>query len=249
MANQSQSQGRDVAWIAGVGASAGLGAAVARRFAREGFTVAVSGRTASKLESVAGEIRKAGGLAIAVPADVSREEDIVAAAAKISKEGPLRAAVFNASGFDRTPSLELTAAAFESAWRTTTLGGFVFAREATRAFSSQGRGTLLITGATGSLRGKPPFAAFAAAKAGLRSVAQTFAREFGPRGVHVAHIVIDGAIEGERLLSVAPQLKQAAGEDGLLGLDAIADVYWHLHSQHRSAWTHELDLRPYKESF
>jgi NAD(P)-dependent dehydrogenase (short-subunit alcohol dehydrogenase family) len=249
MANQSQAQRREVAWIAGVGASAGLGAAVARRFAREGLTVAVSGRTPAKLEAVVEEIRKAGGLAFALPADVSREEDIVAAAGKVSNEGQLRVAVFNASGFDRTPSLELTSAVFESAWRTTTLGGFVFAREATRTFVSQGRGTLLITGATGSLRGKPPFAAFAAAKAGLRSVAQTFAREFGPRGVHVAHIVIDGAIEGERVLSVAPQLKQAAGEDGLLGLDAIADVYWHLHAQHRSAWTHELDLRPFKESF
>jgi NAD(P)-dependent dehydrogenase (short-subunit alcohol dehydrogenase family) len=249
MASQTETQKREVAWVAGVGASAGLGAAVARRFARGGLTVAVSGRTASKLEAVAAEIREAGGSAIALPVDVSREDQVVDAIGKLSKEGPLAAAVFNAAGFARAPSLELSGAAFEEAWRTCAFGGFVFGREAARVLVPLGRGTLLFTGATASLRGKPPFAAFAAAKAALRSVAQTFAREFGPRGVHVAHVVIDGGIDGERLRSNAPQMKAAAGDDGLLDLEAIAEVYWQLHTQHRSAWTHELDLRPYKESF
>jgi NAD(P)-dependent dehydrogenase (short-subunit alcohol dehydrogenase family) len=125
----------------------------------------------------------------------------------------------------------------------------LFGREVLRVLAPAGRGSLLFTGATASLRGKPPFAAFAAAKAGLRSVAQTFAREFGPRGVHVAHVVIDGGIDGERARSRSPQRVTDAGADGLLHLDAIADVYWHLHTQHRSAWTQELDLRPFKEQF
>jgi len=240
---------REVAWVAGVGAKLGLGAAVARRYARGGLTVAVSGRTPAKLEAVAAEIREAGGQAFALPADVSREGDIQAALAELSKHGRLSAAVFNPSEGERAPSLELSAAAFEQAWRVSTLGGFLFGREVLRVLAPLGRGSLLFTGATASLRGKPPFAAFAAAKAGLRSVAQTFAREFGPKGIHVAHVVIDGGIDGERVRSRNPQRAEAVGADGLLGLDAIADVYWHLHSQHRSAWTQELDLRPYKETF
>ena len=117
------------------------------------------------------------------------------------------------------------------------------------ARSGDGRGSLLFTGATASLRGGAKFAAFASAKAGLRSLAQSLAREFGPQGVHVAHVVIDGGIDGERLRAAAPQRAIDAGADGLLRPDAIADVYWHLHTQHRSAWTQELDLRPYKETF
>jgi NAD(P)-dependent dehydrogenase (short-subunit alcohol dehydrogenase family) len=167
----------------------------------------------------------------------------------VRERGTLAAAIFNPADAERAPSLELSAAAFEQAWRTITLGGFLFGREVVRALVAEGRGTLLFTGATASLRGKPPFGAFAAAKAGLRSVVQTLAREFGPRGIHVAHVIIDGGIDGERLRSRAPQRALEAGQDGLLALDAIAEVYWQLHDQPRSAWTHELDLRPYKEPF
>lgn len=240
---------REIAWVAGVGEKLGLGAAVARRFAREGFTLAVTGRTRERVEAVAAEIREAGGEAFALPADVSREADVQAAIAEIGRRGQLVAAVFNPSEAERAPSLELSAAAFEQAWRSSTLGGFLFGRETLRVLSASGRGTLLFTGATASLRGRPPFAAFAAAKAGLRSLAQTFAREFGPRGVHVAHVVIDGGIDGARVRARYPQRLTAAGEDGLLGLSAIAEVYWQLHAQHRSAWTQELDLRPFKEPF
>lgn len=238
-----------VAWIAGVGARAGLGAAVARRFARGGLHVVVTGRTPARIEAVAAEIREHGGSASAAAADVSREQDIVAALGQIAPHRQLTAAVFNPSEAERAPSLELSAEAFERAWRVTTLGGFLFGREVLRTLSAAGRGTLLFTGATASLRGKPPFAAFAAAKAGLRSVAQTFAREFGPQGVHVAHVVIDGGIDGERVRSRLGQRANEIPPDGLLGLDAIAEAYWQLHVQPRSAWTHELDLRPYREPF
>ncbi|HTB74027.1 MAG TPA: SDR family NAD(P)-dependent oxidoreductase [Polyangiaceae bacterium] len=237
---------RGVAWIAGVGASAGLGAAVARRFAKEGLVAAVTGRTPARIEAVAREIREAGGVAHAFAGDVSREEDVLAIAEKVSALGPLEIAVFNAASAVRTPSLEITVAALEEALRTTTVGGFVFGREAVRRLLPQQRGTLVFTGATASLRGRPPFAAFAASKAALRSISQTLAREFGPRGIHVAHVVIDGGIDGERLRSRHVSVTDA---EGLLALEDIADVYWHLHAQPRSAWTQELDLRPFKEPF
>lgn len=255
--SESKSGAKPVAWIAGVGASEGLGAALARRFAREGYLIAVTGRTPEKLAVVADELRASGAQAVALPGDVGKEGEIGAVAAKLRELGALRTAVFNAGSAVRAPSLELTGAQFEEAWRTSTLGGFLFSREAIGAILANGapedapggRGALLITGATGSLRGRPPFAAFAAAKAGLRSVAQSFAREFGPRGVHVAHIVIDGGINGERLRQNAPQRVAAAGPDGLLDPEAIAEAYWQVHAQHRSAWSHELDLRPFKEPF
>lgn len=245
----TQDQSRQVAWVAGVGASAGLGAAVARRFARGGFTVVVSGRNKARIEAAAAEIRDAGGNAQALVADVSREEDVTAAIGEIAKLGTLGAGIFNAVEGVRAPTLELSAADFERSWRTSTLGGFLFGREVLRVLAPLGRGTLLFTGATASLRGRPPFGAFAAAKAGLRSLSQTFAREFGPRGIHVAHVVIDGGIDGERLRSNAPQRAADAGPDGLLAPDGIAETYWQLHAQPRSVWTQELDVRPYNESF
>jgi NAD(P)-dependent dehydrogenase (short-subunit alcohol dehydrogenase family) len=130
-----------------------------------------------------------------------------------------------------------------------TFGGFLVGREAARRLAPSGKGTIIFTGATASLRGKSPFAAFASAKAGLRSLAQSIAREFGPLGIHVGHVVIDGGIDGEKLNTAVPHLKIERGADGLLNIDAIAEAYWHLHTQHRSAWTHELDLRPFKEPF
>ena len=250
-------QDAGVAWIAGVGASAGLGAAVARRHAREGLTVALSGRTLERIEAVATEIRSAGGRAHALPGDVSIETEARRIAAEVVALGPLRAAVFNAGNAVRGAALDLDAAQFEQAWRGGAFAGFLFAREVVQALlrnghdanASQGRGSLVFTGATASLRGGAKFAAFAASKAALRSLAQSLAREHGPQGIHVAHVVIDGGIDGERLRSAAPQRVTAAGTDGLLDPDAIAETYWQLHRQHRSAWTFELDLRPFKETF
>lgn len=246
-----------VAWIAGVGASAGLGAAVARRYAKEGLTIALTGRTAQRLEAVAAEIRQAGGQVRVLAGDVSIESDASRIAAEVIALGPLLAAVFNVGNAVRGGALDLTAAQFEETWRGSTLAGFLFAREAVRALlengrnssAGNGRGSLIFTGATASVRGGAKFAAFAAAKAGLRSLAQSLARDFGPQGIHIAHVIVDGGIDGERLRNAAPQRVADAGADGLLDPDAIAETYWQLHSQHRSAWTLELDVRPYKEHF
>jgi NAD(P)-dependent dehydrogenase (short-subunit alcohol dehydrogenase family) len=238
-----------VAWIAGVGASAGLGAALARRFAGEGLSVAVTGRSRERLETVVNEIRSAGGHALALPGDVTSESDLLAITRQLAEVGTLEAAIFNAGGATRAPALELSAEQFEAAWRVSTLGGFLFARAALPLLLSAGRGSLLFTGATASLRGRPPFAAFASAKAGLRSLTQSLAREFGPRNIHVAHVVVDGGIDGERLRTSAPQRVAERGDDGLLKPGEIADAYWHLHQQGRSAWSQEIDLRPFSEPF
>ncbi|MET0390887.1 MAG: SDR family NAD(P)-dependent oxidoreductase [Polyangiales bacterium] len=240
---------KGVVWVAGVGASQGLGGALARRFAREGYLAAVSGRSPEKLQRLADEIKASGGQAIAVPADLTSEAEVTAAARTVGEQGQLAVAVFNAAHMVTAPTLELRAADVDAALRGNTLAGFLFGREALRLLVPRKQGTLLFTGATGSLRGKPPFAAFAAGKAGVRSLSQTFAREFGPQGIHVAHVVIDGGIDGERLRSRAPERVAARGADGLLGLDAIAEVYFQLHAQPRSAWTQELDLRPFNEAF
>jgi NAD(P)-dependent dehydrogenase (short-subunit alcohol dehydrogenase family) len=195
------------------------------------------------------EITDLGGQAHAFPGDVSSVADVERLAADVKKLGPLRVAIFNAGNAVRGTPLELTPEQFESTWRGSTYAGFLFARTTLPHLLAAGGGTLLFTGATASVRGRGPFVAFAAAKAGLRSVAQSCAREYGPQGIHVAHIVIDGGIDGERLRTSAPQRAVGSGADGLLDPDAIAETYWHLHQQHPSAWTHELDLRPYKEPF
>jgi len=238
-----------VTWVAGVGASQGLGAAVARRFAQEGHPVVVTGRNLERLQQVADEIRAAGGQATAIAADLTEERAVVAAAERVAALGTLEVAVFNAAHMVIAPSLELRAVDFEAALKGNTLAGFLFGREALKQLVPLGRGTLLFTGATASVKARPPFAAFAAGKAGVRSLSQAFAREFGPRGVHVAHIVIDGGIDGERLRGRAPERVTQRGADGLLQLDALSDVYLHLHRQPRSAWTQELDLRPFNETF
>jgi NAD(P)-dependent dehydrogenase (short-subunit alcohol dehydrogenase family) len=245
---QNHSPDTPLAWVVGVGASAGLGAALGRRFAQGGFAVALTARSAARVAAVADEIRRAGGVAYPLPGDISEAADV----ARLSSElpaGRLRVAVFNAGNAVRGTPAEIEPAQFEGAWRVGTFGGYLFARAVVPRLIAAGGGTLLFTGATASLRGRGQFVAFAAAKAGLRSLAQSFAREYSPQGVHVAHVIIDGGIDGERLRSAAPQFVAAAGQDGLLSPAAIAESYWQLHQQPRSAWTHELDLRPYKESF
>lgn len=232
--------------IVGVGAERGLGAAVARRFAREGHRVLVAGRTMEKLAAVVTGIEAAGGAAEAVVADAT---DSLQVGQLFDRAQDPEVVVFNAGVNIRIPFRDISVESFEEAWRTNTLGGFVVGREAARRLVPKGRGTLIFTGATASLRGAANFAAFASAKAGLRAIAQSAARELGPLGLHVAHAVIDGGIDGERLRARRPERVAAAGEDGLLSIEAIAEAYWQLHRQHRSAWTLELDLRPYKEPF
>lgn len=238
-----------VAWVAGVGASAGLGAAVARRFAAGGDLVALTGRSAERIGAIAGEIASAGGRARALPGDVSLEREVQRMSRELEPLGTLASAVFNVGNAVRGTPLELSPAQFEATWRGSTYAAYLFARAVLPRLLASGGGSLIFTGATASLRGRGPFAAFAAAKAGLRSLAQSLAREYGPEGIHVAHIVIDGGIDGERLRAGTPGRHAEAGADGLLSPDAIAETYWQVHRQHRSAWTHELDLRPYREPF
>lgn len=239
--------------VVGVGAEQGLGAALCRRFAKEGYHVLVAGRSAGKIDAVVRSIGSAGGGAEPIVTDTTSEADILRLFDRGMAPGkgfaPAELVVYNAGNNQRLDFRELSAATFEDFWRVGCFGGFLVGREAARRLVPLGRGTVIFTGASGSLRGKPGFAHFAAAKAGLRAIAQSMAREYGPHGIHVAHVVIDGGIEGERLLSRMPRLKEERGENGLLGIDAIADAYWLIHRQHRSAWTHEIDLRPYKESF
>ena len=237
--------------VVGVGAEAGLGAALCKRFAREGHHVFIAGRTQPRVDALADTIKADGGRATAVTTDTTREDEIIRLfdAAERDGNGVLDLVVYNAGNNLLTPILELTAGVFEQMWRGACLGGFLVGREAGRRMLPRGHGTLLFSGATASVKGRPPFTAFASAKAGLRSLAQTMARDWGPQGLHVAHVVIDGGINGELLNTRAPEFAKQKGEDGLLDLDAIADTYWHLYCQHKTAWSHEVDLRPYKEPF
>jgi NAD(P)-dependent dehydrogenase (short-subunit alcohol dehydrogenase family) len=239
--------------IVGVGAENGLGAALCRRFAREGYHILVAGRTLEKIERVVLSIRETGGSAEALETDTTREEDVVRLFDRAISPGaglePADLAVFNAGNNQLIDFRKLTAEQFEQFWRVGCFGGFLVGREAARRMVTLGRGTIIFTGASASLRGKPGFAHFAAAKAGLRMISQSMAREFGPAGIHVAHVVIDGGINGDRLRKAMPALVVERGEDGLLGIDAIAEIYWHIHRQPRSAWTQEIDLRPFKEAF
>lgn len=235
--------------VVGVGASQGLGAAIARRFAQGGYPVVVAGRNAAKLEATAEELRAGGARVVAAIGDASTAADARMFVATAETLGPLAVAVHNAGGNRPAPFLEVTAEQFEQHWREHALGGFHVAQAALPALLRRGGGSLLFTGASGSLRGKAKFSPFAAAKAALRNLLQSIAREFGPQGIHVGHVVVDGGIAGERLLSRAPQLKAERGEDGMLDIAAIAEAYWMLHHQHRSAWTLELDLRPFREPF
>jgi NAD(P)-dependent dehydrogenase (short-subunit alcohol dehydrogenase family) len=236
--------------VVGVGSEQGLGAAIARRFALEGQRVIVSGRTEAKIARVVRAIVDSGGNAEAFTADATIESEVAALFDFAGASGhAIDLVVFNAGNNVRHDFRTMPAELFEQTWRVATLGGFLVGREAARRLTPSGQGTIIFTGATASLRGKPPFTAFASAKAGLRSLAQSMAREFGPLGIHIAHVVIDGGIDGEKLNAAAPQLRIERGADGLLNIDAIAEAYWHLHGQHRSAWTHELDLRPFKERF
>jgi NAD(P)-dependent dehydrogenase (short-subunit alcohol dehydrogenase family) len=237
------------ALVVGVGARQGLGAASARRFARDGYHVVIAGRTGEKLKQVAEEIASSAGSVEVAVGDASIEADAHRIVATAEAHGPIELALYNAGSNRYDSILELEAAHFEQLWREHCLGGFLIGREVARRMVPRGKGTILFTGASASLRGKAGFAAFAAAKAGLRAVSQSMARELGPKGVHVAHVVIDGGIEGARLLGHSPELREQRGRDGLLSIDAIADTYWQLHTQPRSAWTQELDLRPWAEAF
>lgn len=244
---------RNTALVIGVGAERGLGAALCRRFAAGGYHVLAAGRTPEKLRHLQAQIEVTGGSAETMAADATKEADVARLFDRAMAPGEGRApadlVVFNAGNNAHIDFREVTAKQFEDFWRVGCFAGFLTGREAARRLLPLGRGTVIFTGASASLRGRPGFAQFASAKAGLRMIAQSMAREYGPLGLHVAHVVIDGGIDGERLRSRMPGLVAQRGEDGLLGLEPIAETYWQIHRQPRSAWAHEVDLRPFKEIF
>ena len=239
--------------VIGVGAAGGLGGALARKFAAEGRHVLVAGRTLEKVSRVAARIEEDGGSATAVQTDATSAEDVGVLFDLALRDDDLGApadlVAFNVGNNMPRSRLEVTPEVFEKFWRTNCLAGFLVAREAAARFAPLGRGTVIFTGATGSLRGAAGYAHFASSKAGLRMIAQSMAREFGRKGIHVAHVIIDGAIDGERLQTRFPEFLEMKGPGGALKIEAIAETYWHIHQQHPSAWTHEVDLRPFKESF
>jgi NAD(P)-dependent dehydrogenase (short-subunit alcohol dehydrogenase family) len=236
--------------VIGVGAEAGLGAALVRRFAREGLHVLIGARQGERIEALAAAIRAQGGAASAVATDATAPQDVARLFDAAERAGGVPEVVaYNAGNAHLSGLIETSDADFEAVWRLACFGGFLTGREAACRMLPRGSGTILFTGATASLRARPPFTAFASAKAALRAVAHGMAREFGPQGLHVAHVVIDGAIDGDQLNRRMPQLKERLGPDGMLAPDAIADAYWQLHAQPRSTWTLELDLRPWKEGF
>lgn len=229
----------ETALIAGVGP--GLGSALVETFSAAGFTTVAAARNASALDGLRGRDG-----VIPVDCDVTERAAVEAVFARIEREhGPLRVAIYNAGAFEPAQVADIDPDVFERCWRVGCFGGFLVGREAARLMRPAGSGTILFTGATASLRGGAGFANLASPKFALRAVAQSLARELGPGGIHVAHVIIDGQIRSERY---EPLLAER-GPDSLLEPAAIAESYLALHRQHRSAWTHELDLRPWVERF
>jgi NAD(P)-dependent dehydrogenase (short-subunit alcohol dehydrogenase family) len=237
-----------------IGAGDATGGAIARRFAREGLTVCATRRNADRLEPLLAQIRGDGDVAHGFGSDARDEDAVVALVEQIeSTIGPIRVLVFNIGANAPSSILQETARRFTKIWEMACLSGFLNGREVARrmvARSGDGhKGTILFTGATASLRGSANFAAFAGAKHALRALAQSMARELGPQGIHVAHVVIDGAIDTAFIRDNFPDRYALKAQDGILNPDHIADQYWMLHCQPRDAWTHELDLRPWIEKF
>jgi len=233
-----------------IGAGDATGGAIARRFAREGLHTCVVRRTADKLQPLVTEIEAAGGTAFAYGCDARREEDVMALVDGIERDrGPIEVMVFNIGANVPSSILEETARKYFKIWEMACLAGFLSGREVAKRMVARGRGTIIFTGATASLRGSARFAAFAGAKAALRALAQSMARELGPQNIHVAHSIIDGAIDTEFIRSNFPERYALKDRDGLLDPNHIADAYWYLHTQPRDAWTFELDLRPWIETW
>ncbi len=233
-----------VAAILGVGPA--LGAAVARRFAREGFSVGLMARREEGLAAIREEIEKGGGTALAVPADATDAASVASALDRVREDlGYPEVFVYNAGAFQMGGILDLSPEQFDACFRANCAGAFYAAQQVLPAMVEAGRGTILLTGATASLRGSARFSALAVGKFGLRALAQSMAREFGPQGIHVSHVIVDGQINTPRAREMFPDRE----EHTLLSPDAIAETYWLLHAQDPTAWTLELDLRPAVESF
>ena len=215
------------------GAGEGLGAALGKRFAKENFDVVLASRSREGLGKV----------------DLREEAQVVDLFDRVEKRGPIEVAIFNPGANFRAPIVDTPAEMFEKVWRLSCYAGFLFGREAARRMLARGKGSILFTGATASMRGAAQFAAFAAAKGGLRQVAQSMARELGPKNIHVAHVVIDGMIDNRRTRERMAERVKDLPPEGMLATEAIAEVFWQIHAQPRSAWSFETDLRPWAEKF
>jgi NAD(P)-dependent dehydrogenase (short-subunit alcohol dehydrogenase family) len=231
-----------------VGAGDGTGSAITRSFAAAGLYACPARRNEDRLAGLVESITATGGRARAIALDARDEQQVMSVFAEIEQFiGPLEVVVYNAAIGARRPITELSADTFRKVWETDCLAAFLVGREAARYMQPRGRGSIFFTGATSALRGRAGFAAFAAAKHGARAVAQSMARELGPAGIHVAHVIVDGPIDGEFVRTNLPQLVAERPADGILNPDDIAANYLMLHRQPRNAWTHELDLRPWVE--
>ncbi len=237
-----------------IGAGDFIGSAIARRFAAEGFTVFAARRNGDKLAPLVQEVEARGGRMIARSVDARQEDAITAFLREADREAPLEVCIFNAGANVNFPLVQTTERVFRKVWEMACYAGFLTGREAARLMLPHGRGAIFFTGATASLRGGAGYAAFAAAKAGLRAVAQSAARELGPNNIHVAHLVIDAGVD---TAWVRERIKAREGEDGLRNLDpnrlmqpsSVAETYWQLYQQPRDAWTFELDIRPFGEKW
>ena len=233
-----------------IGAGDATGGAIARRFAREGYIACVTRRTADKLKPLVARIRGEGGQAHGFASDARKEDEVIALVANIERGiAPIEVAVFNIGANVRFSVADTTERVYRKVWEMAALSGFLMGREVAKAMLPRRRGTIIFTGATASLRGGAGFSAFAGAKHALRALAQSMARELGPQGIHVAHAIIDGAIDTAFIAENFPERYALKASDGILNPDAIAEAYWQLHCQQRSAWTQEMDLRPWSETW
>ena len=233
----------DIAIIMGVGPDRGMGAQLCHRAAANGYHVVPAGRTAASLDAVADAITTAGGTATAVVADATDEADTITLFERASALGKLKLAIYNAGNNTPGPIEDMTAAYFEQSWRNCCFGGFLFGREAVKRLKPAGGGSLLFTGASASLRGRPNFGAFNSSKAALRAFAQALAKEHGADGIHVGHVVIDGAINGDKVNNRYPEFAEKLGPQGMLNIEAIVDAYEYLWRQPPGGWSFEVDVR------
>lgn len=237
-----------------IGAGDYIGAAIARKFAAEGYTVFIGRRQGEKLEPLRAEIEAAGGRVFARSLDARQEEDITAFLQEAETEAPLEVCIFNIGANVNFPLLDTTSRVFRKVWEMACFAGFLAGREAARHMLPRGRGSIFFTGATAGLRGGVGYAAFASAKFGLRAVAQAAARELGPQGLHVAHLIIDAGVDTEW---VRERIRERGGDEALANLEpgqlmrpeSVAETYWTLHQQPRDAWTFEQEIRPYGETW
>ncbi len=231
-----------------IGAGDATGGAIAKRFAREGLITCVTRRSAEKLAPLVEEINRGGGVAHGFASDARNEEEVIKLVEAIEREiAPIEVLVFNIGANVPCSILDETAKKYFKIWEMACFGGFLAGREVAKRMVVRERGTIIFTGATAALRGAAGFAAFAGAKHALRALAQSMARELGPKHIHVAHVVVDGAIDTQFIRDNAPERYATKTQGGILNPEHIADNYWHLHTQPRDAWTHELDLRPWME--